>query len=152
MIIYFVAGGIVILGIVVFLFFFIRGKLQSAAIRHYEKMRDRITIEQIEHSGKEKKKSEEKIQEDYSDDDSPGFSGPGLLSSLIGGFVAIFVGVSLIGPITEQVKSVSTNSNLSDASTFAPQVLEMVPTFFIIGLVMVVLITVWSALRNVGVF
>ena len=51
-----------------------------------------------------------------------------MINRLIGGFVAILIGVSLIGPIADQVNTAAvTGGALYNASSWGATVLKMVP-------------------------
>lgn len=100
-------------------------------IKHYENIRDKLTVRQkpevIETSG----------------------GGVGMLGNLIGGFIVILVGVMLIPAVTQQVSKASQSSGMN-VTTWGSTVLTMVPAFFIIGLIGIIVAIVASQLRNVG--
>ena len=75
-----------------------------------------------------------------------------MIANLIGGFVTILIGVSLIGPIATQVNTASvTNGALYNSSTWAASVLSLVPGFFALGLLGVGIAVTYSSLRQAGV-
>jgi hypothetical protein len=75
-----------------------------------------------------------------------------MINRLIGGFVAILVGTSLIGPISDQVALVSfTGSALSNASSWGSTVLRMVPGFFALGILGIGIAITYGSLRDAGV-
>ena len=93
-----------------------------------------------------------------------------MIANLIGGFVTILIGVSLIGPISVQVNSAAGSTNASGAtctsitqsgcsdhaqlylsSSWAASVLQMVPGFFALGLLGVGIAVTYSSLRQAGV-
>ena len=103
-----------------------------------------------------------------------------MIANLIGGFVAILVGVSLIGPISQQVNiaagpcdptstlsyynitsGLCTNGTsgvpntattaLYQSSTWAPTILNLVPGFFSFGILGVGIALTYSSLRQAGV-
>jgi hypothetical protein len=75
-----------------------------------------------------------------------------MIANLIGGFVSILVGVSLIGPIANEVNTVSaTNSALSNASSWGATVLKLVPGFFALGILGIGLAVTYASLRQAGV-
>jgi hypothetical protein len=92
-----------------------------------------------------------------------------MINRLIGGFVAILIGVSLIGPISEQVNTaaVSTNSTGSTCTStsqagcsgaalyvtsgWSTTVLKMVPGFFALGILGIGIAVTYGALRDAGV-
>lgn len=75
-----------------------------------------------------------------------------MIANLIGGFVSILVGVSLIGPISTEVNSVAaTGSALSNASSWGATVLKLVPGFFALGILGIGLAVTYASLRQAGV-
>ncbi len=92
-----------------------------------------------------------------------------MINRLIGGFVAILIGVSLVGPLAEQVNSaastvnttggacsVATNANKSEcqlylASSWGVTVTKMVPGFFALGILGIGIAVTYGALRDAGV-
>jgi len=49
-----------------------------------------------------------------------------MIANLIGGFVAILIGVSIIGPIATEVNTATaTNTSFYNVSTWGPTVLEL---------------------------
>jgi hypothetical protein len=75
-----------------------------------------------------------------------------MINRLIGGFVAILIGVSLIGPISDQVAVASiTNGALYNSSTWSVTVLQMVPGFFALGILGIGIAVTYGSLRDAGV-
>jgi hypothetical protein len=98
-----------------------------------------------------------------------------MINALIGGFVAILVGVILVGPISVQVMSAAstTNStggtctaydvngtfagasssacNLYMSSSWGATVLRMVPGFFALGIMGIGIAVCYSSLREAGI-
>jgi hypothetical protein len=75
-----------------------------------------------------------------------------MINRLIGGFVAILVGVSLIGPIATEVNTVTAaNTALSNASSWGATVLKMVPGFFALGILGIGIAVTYGSLRDAGV-
>ena len=92
-----------------------------------------------------------------------------MIANLIGGFVSILVGVSLIGPVSTQIDLSSRSINASGAtctmavdSAYAPcslylssswgaTVLRLVPGFFALGVLGIGLAVTYSSLRDAGV-
>jgi len=75
-----------------------------------------------------------------------------MINRLIGGFVAILVGVSLIGPIAEQVNTAtSSTANLTSVSSWGSTVLRMVPGFFALGILGIGIAVTYGALADAGV-
>ena len=76
-----------------------------------------------------------------------------MLGNLIGGFIVIIVGTSLIGPIADDVYYVrygngSSGSNLSGS---ASTILGLVPLFFALGIMSAGVALTVGGLRNAGV-
>lgn len=75
-----------------------------------------------------------------------------MINRLIGGFVAILIGVSLVGPIADQVNAVAnTGGSLYNATTWAATVLKMVPGFFALGILGIGIAVTYGSLRDAGV-
>ena len=77
-----------------------------------------------------------------------------MINRLIGGFVAILIGVSLIGPIADQVAYVAPvagGSDLQNASSWGATVLKMVPGFFALGILGIGIAVTYGSLRDAGV-
>jgi len=75
-----------------------------------------------------------------------------MIANLIGGFVSILVGVSLIGPISEQVNTAAaTGNSLYNTSSWGATVLKLVPGFFALGILGIGLAVTYSSLRSAGV-
>jgi len=75
-----------------------------------------------------------------------------MIANLIGGFVSILVGVSLIGPISAEVQLVTqTSSALMNASSWGATVLRLVPGFFALGVLGIGLAVTYASLRQAGV-
>jgi len=75
-----------------------------------------------------------------------------MIANLIGGFVAIIVGVALIGPVSTQVRNASaTGSDLQLVSSWGATVLEMVPGFFALSIMGIGIAITYSSLRSAGI-
>jgi len=75
-----------------------------------------------------------------------------MIANLIGGFVSILVGVSLIGPISQEVNTAAlSGSALSNASSWGATVLKLVPGFFALGILGIGLAVTYASLRQAGV-
>ena len=93
-----------------------------------------------------------------------------MINRLIGGFVAILIGVSLIGPLATQVSTTAATTNstgdvcatydqagcanaqLYVSSSWGATVLNMVPGFFALGILGIGLAVTYGALQDAGVF
>ena len=89
-----------------------------------------------------------------------------MIANLVGGFIAILVGVSLVGPVSTQVASaahgtvynasntsqvVADASALYNASQWGATVLQLVPGFFSLGILGVGVAVTYTALRQSGI-
>ena len=75
-----------------------------------------------------------------------------MIANLIGGFVSILIGVSLIGPIASQVNTVGqTGGEVYNSSTWGASVLLMVPGFFALGILGIGIAVTYSSLRQAGI-
>lgn len=75
-----------------------------------------------------------------------------MIANLIGGFVAILIGVSLIGPIATEVDSATnSSSSLAAVSSWGATVLQMVPGFFALGILGIGIAVTYSSLRQAGI-
>jgi len=75
-----------------------------------------------------------------------------MINRLIGGFVAILVGVSLIGPISTEVSTAAAASGyLANTSSWGATVLKMVPGFFALGILGIGIAVTYGSLKDAGV-
>ena len=75
-----------------------------------------------------------------------------MIANLIGGFVSILVGVSLIGPVSEEVNTAAaTSHHLENASSWGATVLNLVPGFFALGILGIGIAVTYTSLRQAGV-
>ena len=77
-----------------------------------------------------------------------------MISRLIGGFVAILIGVSLVGPISEEVNEAADSvdeSYLYNTSKWGATVLKLVPGFFALGILGIGIAVTYGATRDAGV-
>jgi hypothetical protein len=75
-----------------------------------------------------------------------------MIANLIGGFVSILVGVSLIGPIAAEIQlATAATSNLTAVSSWGATVLRLVPGFFSLGVLGIGLAVTYASLRQAGV-
>jgi len=75
-----------------------------------------------------------------------------MIATLVGGFVAILVGVSLIGPVATTVNQATvTNGALANTSSWGVTVLNLVPGFFALGILGIGLAVTYSSLQQAGV-
>lgn len=75
-----------------------------------------------------------------------------MIGNLIGGFISILVGASLIGPISNEVAyNAAANSDLANASTWGVAVLKLVPGFFALGILGIGVAVTYTSLRQAGI-
>jgi hypothetical protein len=75
-----------------------------------------------------------------------------MIANLIGGFVAILIGTSLVGPIATQVNTAAASGGaLYNSSSWGATVLQLVPGFFALGILGIGIAVTYSALRQAGV-
>jgi len=75
-----------------------------------------------------------------------------MIGNLIGGFVSILVGTSLIGPVSTEVNTAAATSGaLYNASSWGATVLELVPGFFALGILGIGIAVTFTSLRQAGV-
>ena len=75
-----------------------------------------------------------------------------MIANLIGGFIAILVGTSLIGPVADEVYGVSTShSALQNASSWGATVLKLVPGFFALSILGIGVAVTYTSLRQAGI-
>jgi hypothetical protein len=75
-----------------------------------------------------------------------------MIARLIGGFVSILIGVSLVGPIANEVAAAAAASgNLSSNTSWGATVLKLVPGFFALGILGIGIAVTYGSLRDAGV-
>ena len=75
-----------------------------------------------------------------------------MISRLIGGFVSILIGVSLVGPISSEVQNATAaTANLSVVTPWGATVLKLVPGFFALGILGIGIAVTYGSLRDAGV-
>ena len=75
-----------------------------------------------------------------------------MIGNLIGGFVSILVGTSLIGPVSNEVASAArTSHHLYNSSQWGVTVLKLVPGFFALGILGIGIAVTYTALRQAGI-
>lgn len=75
-----------------------------------------------------------------------------MIANLIGGFISILIGVSLIGPIATQVNTVAIPyGDLYNSSSWGATVLQLVPGFFALGILGIGIAVTYSSLRQAGI-
>ncbi len=75
-----------------------------------------------------------------------------MISRLIGGFVAILIGVSLVGPVSTEVNTAAvTDGSLYNSAQWGATVLKLVPGFFALGILGIGIAVTYSSLRQAGI-
>jgi len=75
-----------------------------------------------------------------------------MIANLIGGFISILVGTSLIGPVSNEVAGATTTSgHLYNSSSWSVSVLQLVPGFFALSILGIGVAITYSSLRQAGV-
>jgi len=82
-----------------------------------------------------------------------------MINRLIGGFVGVLIGVSLLSPIATEVAKcgsgpTATNTcytNLSATASWAPAIVNLVPGFFALGILGIGIAVCYGALADAGV-
>jgi len=94
-----------------------------------------------------------------------------MIANLIGGFIAILVGSSLVGPLSTEVVNASSSTNSTGgaclpavagsatepgcqlylSSSWGSTVLKLVPGFFALGILGIGIAVTYSSLRQAGV-
>jgi len=75
-----------------------------------------------------------------------------MIANLIGGFVSILVGTSLIGPVATEVTTAGSSTGaLYNATSWGATVLNLVPGFFALSILGIGLAVTYSSLRQAGV-
>ena len=75
-----------------------------------------------------------------------------MINRLIGGFVAILIGVSLIGPIATEVNTATASTaNLTSVSSWGSTVLKLVPGFFALAIFIGAAFVMFKILQAEGV-
>ena len=79
-----------------------------------------------------------------------------MISRLIGGFVSILIGVSLIGPIATEVNKAASQDltgtgALYNSAAWGSTVLKLVPGFFALGILGIGIAVTYGSLRDAGV-
>jgi len=67
-------------------------------------------------------------------------------------FIAVIIGVSLVGPIADQVNTAAvTGGSLYNSTTWGATILKMVPGFFVLIILGVVVAGLYSVFRQAGI-
>ena len=75
-----------------------------------------------------------------------------MIANLIGGFISILVGTSLIGPVANEVAAATASgSNLSTNTAWGASVLDLVPGFFALAILRVGVAVTYTSLRQAGI-
>lgn len=135
---WYLAGWGVFCSIGFFLLSLRRKYRDPSAAQNYETIRNKVTLRKIQPTKEKEQTSSER--------------GP-FIGTLIGGFIVILIGVSLIKPITEQVNTAQGILNSTQdrqVTAFTSSILESIPYLFSISILLVVISITFSMLNNAG--
>lgn len=133
-----ISVGILLFGLIVCLLLIFRAKRKARAIVHYEAMRDKLSL----------REEEENITELVSEG-----LGNFSLGNIIGGFITILIGVSLLPTIVEEVNGACSSqavSNVTATLQSCNAIISIVPIFFVISIALVAIGMMSKNLRNAG--
>lgn len=135
-----IAGSILLLGFFIFLYLILKAKRKHKAIKHYEELRDKLTVREAEE------------ETGITEDEYQGYTGISL-GNIVGGFVTLLVGVSLLKPVSEQVALAQAQMNVTSAAgtIVSTEILKAVPALFAIAIVLIGVSVAWNSLRSSGV-
>ncbi len=75
-----------------------------------------------------------------------------MIANLIGGFISILVGTSLIGPVANEVAGAAgSGTNLSTNTSWGATVLKLVPGFFALSILGIGVAVTYTSLRQAGI-
>jgi hypothetical protein len=75
-----------------------------------------------------------------------------MIANLIGGFIAILVGTSLIGPVADECTQAAVSTgNLTAVSSWGATVMKLVPGFFALAILGIGVAVTYQSLRQAGV-
>ena len=75
-----------------------------------------------------------------------------MIANLIGGFISILVGTSLIGPVSNEVAGAAVSTgNLSLNTSWGASVLKLVPGFFALSILGIGVAITYTSLRQAGI-
>ena len=75
-----------------------------------------------------------------------------MIANLIGGFIAIIVGTSLIGPVSnEVVLATQPMTAMANGTAWAVSVLKLVPGFFALSILGIGVALTYTSLRKAGI-
>ncbi len=135
MLYYIISGGIVTIGFCICLFLIFRHRRKAKAIRHYEKIRDKLTLREPE------PEPEPEIETS---------GGGGMLGNLIGGFIVVMVGINLIPEIAKQVTEIQ-GANNATIDGPAADILGLTTIFFALGIMAAGVSLAIGGLKNGGI-
>ncbi len=119
-----------LIGLAICLYFVFRHKRKAKAIEHYEDIRDELTVR--------KEITSEAIEETCSG---------GILGRLVGAFVVILVGFSIMGAMTETLESPELNVTSQTQQT----IIDLMPLMFALGILCAGVAIAFQGLRSAGI-
>jgi hypothetical protein len=155
---YILLGGsaaLVLIGFLYYIYQITKSKRESRNIKHYEEMRDKLTVKDAEGDIKQNiAKAGGDVEEEEEEEETSSGGGGLHLGSIMGAFIAIIVGVSLIGPITSELKKAQGNLNVTsyagNSLVLTSALLDFLPIFFGITVLLIGISVAYSALRSSG--
>lgn len=126
--------GILAVGLIIFLFLVFKKYKKHKAIKHYEELRDKLSIREAE--------EETGItEEEYSN-----YHG-GFLSNLIRGFIVLMIGFTLLPEISKQVNLARSST---DNLTVGVGLLTILPILFVVAILAIAIGSFFSSFREAG--
>ena len=75
-----------------------------------------------------------------------------MIANLIGGFISIIVGTSLIGPVSTEINTATgATANLTVNTAWGATVLKLVPGFFALAILGIGVAVTYTSLRQAGI-
>lgn len=129
-----VSIGILGLGLLICLSFLFWGiKRKAKAIKHYEEIRDKLTL-------REKQEHLQRIESGFS------------LGNIVGILVALLISVTLLPVVSQEVSSVSQSMNVTNDMIGATSSMSgFVTLFFALTITVVVVVLAMSGIRDSGI-
>lgn len=124
-----------LVGIALFLYFVFRKHDPAKPIEEYKEIRDKVTVREEE--------SEEESEKEAGEEPSGGWG----IGNLIEGFIVIMVGVNLMPTVADSVSAVQ-GTNATSAASRA--LLNTIPMFFGLGIMVVAVVIVFNAIKGRG--
>jgi len=132
------AIGLNVIAVIIFIFLVLHYRKKWQGIKHYEKIRDKLTV-----------REEEPEDYDATGEATRGFSFP--IGNLIGGFIVILVGINIISVVADEVNLANQAMNATtELTSAASTITNLVPMFFALGIMVAGVSLAIGGLRNAG--